>query len=116
MSGLKALIHAFEDAIRRSADAENAPATEAVVAAAPGLSDNEAAFAGPGSAEQIAAAEARVLSYPVDNPVDMMLKTDFILREMRKLTEQEEEFEAYADQLRADLASMFKDRGSDLGR
>lgn len=106
MTGLKALIEAFDDAIRQALEDGGVPGSGDY--GVEGLKEDQAAFSGLQSDEQIAEAEATVLGYPVANPADMLLKTDFILREMRKLTEQDEEFCAYADQLRADLATILK--------
>lgn len=113
MTGITALIDAFDDAVSRACGPETSTSTLGAGGTPAGLSEDPAAFASPSLSEQVAAAEARVLGYRATTPSDLLAKAEFILREMRKLTDEVEEFDGYADRLRADLSAVLgrKDGG-----
>lgn len=108
MTGINALIDAFDDAVRRACGPEASPETRASEVIAAGLNEDHAAYSEPNLSEQVSAAEARVLGYRTMTPSELLAKADFILREMRKLTDEVEEFDGYADRLRADLSAVLQ--------
>lgn len=106
MTGITALIDAFDDAVSRACGPESSTSAPAAKGTPAGLSEDPAAFTGPSLSEHVAEAEARVLGYRATTPSELLAKAEFILREMRKLTDEVEEFDGYADRLRADLSAV----------
>ncbi|MBU1211246.1 MAG: hypothetical protein KJ587_08235 [Alphaproteobacteria bacterium] len=53
----------------------------------------------------IDAAEAACLGYEIGKPEDLHRKLEFMLRQMRQLTDETEEFDAYAKRILADVKS-----------
>ncbi len=54
----------------------------------------------------IDAAEAACLEYEVSGVEELLPKIEFILQQMRQLTDESEEFDVYADRLLADVKSV----------
>ncbi|KUO64583.1 MAG: hypothetical protein APF80_01995 [Alphaproteobacteria bacterium BRH_c36] len=58
------------------------------------------------SGTNIDAAEAACLGYQIGRPEDLHQKLEFVLRQMRQLTDETEEFDAYANRILADVKSV----------
>lgn len=90
---------------RVEAAALKAPASPDTAAAVPseGFAEAPEAFSYSESGREIEAAENACLGFEATSGEELQDKVQFILRLMRRLTDETEEFDAYAERLKADI-------------
>lgn len=98
----RALLQSVEASVRKSqsSSSDGSPHRQAGFGEAPQSFDNSE------DARAIEAAEAACLEYQVDGIEELQKKTEFILQQMRQLTDETEEFDVYAEVLLADIRSL----------
>lgn len=106
MPEFKELERVFWESVEASALQPPGPPDNAPTARQEGFGEAPGAFSYSDSSSAIDASEAACLSYEVKNGEELQAKVEFIVQLMRRLTDETDEFDAYADRLRADVASF----------
>jgi len=72
----------------------------------PGFKESSQTYSISESGQELESAEAACLNFKVSEIQQLQPKIEFILRQMRQLTDETEEFDAYAERLMADIKTF----------
>jgi hypothetical protein len=108
MSDFKTLSQTFQALVRRStADVQGGNAHSGGDKDT-GFAEAQTQFEGLASSQEIAIAEKKCLDFKAQDNDELLLKVDFLLSQLRTLSQETEEFDELADILRHDLATFLK--------
>lgn len=106
MSEFKGLEQAYLAAVKASAEGLCNSVNDMSASDQLGFGEASQSFAYTDSEDAIGRAEAACLDYRAESSEELLPKIEFILGQMRELTDETEEFDAYAKQLLSDFKSF----------
>ncbi len=110
MSDFKNLVEAYRAVLSRSTAAEHHEIRADGATSDTGFGEASAGYSAETCAEELEKTESACLNFPVISSCELQSKVDFLLNQMRELTEQEEEFDRYASILKKDVEAYLDDK------